>query len=109
MTTSTNFIEVETKETVDADPAESKFHYACVKCSSVALATNGSMVLRPPMEPMADQKQYFVDYLYCGKCDILENAKDMEFNKQVCIRDPEQPSEEARRKFTKRIIDDIFS
>ena len=109
MSTGINFVEVETRETADADPADSTFCFKCVECHSVALATNGSMVLRDPMEPMSDQKQYFVDYLYCWKCKILENMKDKEFNKQVVIISATQPPKDAKNEFTRKIIEDIFS
>lgn len=106
-----------TKEKVEETDTDSKvlpeepsiFYFQCTSCYGTALATNGTQLLKDPMDPMGDIKKYDVDYLFCPKCDVLENMKGKTFKNLVFVQKVDSDTPENKAFMAKKIRQDIFS
>jgi hypothetical protein len=107
-----NFVEVEVRpqepEEGDYNPEESTFYFKCNKCHLPAQATNGHLILTDPKDPMGDPKGFEVDYLFCHRCDILEDMKDVEFNTQIFYVESKEAAPADKSMFTRKIRDKLF-
>lgn len=104
-----NFVEVETREHEDSDQDNSSFYFKCKCCQVVAMATNGSIFVKDPAIPAAEYKSVFINYLYCWKCDTLENMELKVCESEVIILNLPMPPDGSETVFNKRIRNNIFS
>jgi hypothetical protein len=89
--------------------------YKCKECESISVACNSSLYLQNPKAIWEPAKSYFVDYLFCPKCKILENMKDKTVDKIVVKGDVNErlmardmANKEFHAELQNFIIKDIF-
>lgn len=104
------FIEMEIRgKEGEHKPGDSTFYFKCVGCHLPGQATNGHLILKDPKDPMGDPKGFEVDYLFCHRCDVLVDMKDVEFDTQIIYTEALEASPQDKAAFTRKIRNTLFS